>query len=210
MTLDRTWTRWLIASGGAIALALVFIAGLSVDRPTASTPDGDSPDAGFARDMAIHHQQAVELSFIVRDRTDDEDVRTLAFDVINTQANQRGMLLGWLETWDLPKTSQETPMAWMKMGGHMSYEAHDGSLMPGMATKTQLNELRQAEGKAAEVLYLQLLTAHHRGGVDMAQGAADMADTDEVAHLAEGMVQGRQSEMKLMADMLKERGASAQ
>ncbi|ALV33068.1 hypothetical protein AS200_14145 [Streptomyces sp. CdTB01] len=40
--------------------------------PTAS-------DVGFARDMAVHHQQAVEMSFIIRDRTDDEDVRRLAY-----------------------------------------------------------------------------------------------------------------------------------
>ncbi|MHC5908965.1 DUF305 domain-containing protein, partial [Streptomyces sp. S6] len=36
-------------------------------------------DAGFARDMAVHHQQAVEMSYIVRDRTDDEEVRRLAY-----------------------------------------------------------------------------------------------------------------------------------
>jgi uncharacterized protein (DUF305 family) len=49
--------------------------------------------------MAVHHQQAVGLSFIVRDRTDDEDVRRLAYDVINTQANQHGMLVDWLDAW---------------------------------------------------------------------------------------------------------------
>jgi uncharacterized protein (DUF305 family) len=142
----------------------------------------------------------------VRDRTDDEEVRRLAFDVINTQANQRGMLLGWLEMWGLPKTSQDPPMSWMGHTAH--HEAHDGSLMPGMATTTQLDHLRKAEGTAAEVLYLQMLTEHHRSGVDMARAAADMAETEEVARLAAAMVQGQESEVKLMADMLGSRGAS--
>lgn len=46
--------------------------------------------------------------------------------------------------------------------------------MPGMATNSQLDELRKAKGKAAEVLYLKLMTAHHKGGVDMAKGAVEL------------------------------------
>ncbi|MEU1514937.1 DUF305 domain-containing protein [Streptomyces sp. NPDC005811] len=48
----------------------------------ASTPGTTSAEAGFSHDMAVHHQQAVEMSFIVRDRADDEEVRTLVYDVI--------------------------------------------------------------------------------------------------------------------------------
>ncbi|WTX93308.1 DUF305 domain-containing protein (plasmid) [Streptomyces sp. NBC_00637] len=184
-----------------------------------AVPTQDSVDAGFARDMAIHHQQAVELSFIVRDRTSNEDVRRLAYDVINTQANQRGMLLGWLDVWGLPKSSQKPPMSWMK--GDMSgmkgmagmegtdYKPHDGSLMPGMATNTQMDQLRKAKGKAAEILYLRLLTAHHTGGIAMSQAAAQMAKTEQVRDLAQSMVDSQTGEIKMMADMLKQRGATA-
>jgi len=208
---QRQW--WLAGAVTVLAVAVAAIA-LVAARPSGDdTPGEGSADVGFARDMAVHHQQAVELSFIVRDRTDDEDVRRLAYDVINTQANQRGMLLGWLEAWDVPKTSQKPPMSWMHHGsGSMSmpmYEARDGSLMPGMATNTQMDKLRKAKGKAAEVLYLQLLTAHHKGGIEMSMAAADMAGDAKVRRLAEGMVQGQESEMKLMADMLAERGAKA-
>ncbi|MEU0108458.1 DUF305 domain-containing protein [Streptomyces sp. NPDC006251] len=206
----RPW--WLAGAAAILALAVAAVVLVAVRPGGQDTPGEGSADVGFARDMAIHHQQAVELSFIVRDRTDDEDVRRLAYDVINTQANQRGMLLGWLEAWDMPKSSQKPPMSWMDHGhGSMSmpmYEAHDGSLMPGMATNTQLDQLRKADGKAAEVLYLRLLTTHHKGGVEMSQAAADMAGDAKVRRLAEGMVQGQESEMKLMADMLAERGAT--
>ncbi len=161
-------------------------------------------DAGFARDMAIHHQQAVEMSFIVRDRTDDEDVRRLAYDIINTQANQRGMMLGWLEMWGLPKSAAGPPMKWM---GHTFTPTDDGSLMPGMATDAELAALTAAKGEKAEVLFLRLMTVHHRAGADMAQAAAGSARTDVIRNLADGMVRGQQSEIGLMADMLKDRGA---
>lgn len=94
-----------------------------------------SPDAGFARDMAVHHQQAVEMSFIVRDRTQDEPVRGLAYDIANTQANQRGMLLGWLDMWGLPKVlADEPPMSWMQASeGAVSTRATRGTAPPSRA-----------------------------------------------------------------------------
>ncbi|MEV6291443.1 DUF305 domain-containing protein [Streptomyces sp. NPDC051896] len=127
----------------------------------------------------------------MRDRARDEDIRRLAYDVINAQANQRGMLLSWLVAWDQAKFSQQPRMSWMKhdmpgMEG-MDYEPHDGSLTPGMATDTQMGQLREAGGKQAEILYLRLLTAHHKGGIAMFQAAADMAMTEQVRRLAQGM-----------------------
>lgn len=116
-------TRTYWAAGAAVVLAVLFAVGATVatanggsggSSAPSSTPALYSPDAGFAQDMAVHHQQAVEMSFIVRDRTQDEPVRGLAYDIANTQANQRGMLLGWLDLWGLPKVlADEPPMSWM-------------------------------------------------------------------------------------------------
>ncbi|AWL85088.1 hypothetical protein AMK14_18185 [Streptomyces sp. TSRI0445] len=206
-------TRRLVLAGASVLLVALGLVALMVVRPSAASPSGassqsapaeDSVDAGFARDMAIHHQQAVEMSFIVRDRTDDEDVRRLAYDIINTQANQRGMMLGWLEMWGLPKSAAGPPMKWM---GHTFTPTDDGSLMPGMATDAELAALTAAKDEKAEILFLRLMTVHHRAGADMAQAAAGAARTDAIRNLAEGMVRGQQSEIGLMADMLKDRGA---
>ncbi|MFF3056916.1 DUF305 domain-containing protein [Streptomyces sp. NPDC057909] len=204
------------AAGAAVLLLALGLVALMLVRPTSSStpqeanraaaPADASVDVGFARDMSIHHQQAVEMSFIVRDRTADEDVRRLAYDIINTQANQRGMMLGWLDVWGRAKSSSRPPMEWM---GHAVEPRGDGSLMPGMATDTELDALRAATGKDAEVMYLRLMTVHHRAGAEMAQAAAAGAGTDEIRNLAAGMVRGQQSEIALMADMIEERGATA-
>ncbi|MFD9753855.1 DUF305 domain-containing protein [Streptomyces sp. FT05W] len=206
-------SRSLVWAGAMVFVVAVGLVLLMVVRPSAASPAGSgaagavpaegSADVGFARDMSVHHQQAVEMAFLVRDRTDDEDVRRLAYDIINTQANQRGMMLGWLESWDRPKSSDRPPMEWM---GH-PVTPSDGSLMPGMATDTELDRLRAADGKDAEVLFLRLMTVHHRAGADMARAAAGAAGTDEIRSLAAGMARAQESEISLMADMLKARGA---
>ncbi|WP_077796070.1 DUF305 domain-containing protein [Streptomyces sp. JHA26] len=194
---------------GAAAAVLVAAGALTYagadDDGGAGTPAADSADAGFARDMAVHHQQAVEMSYIVRDRTDDEEVRRLAYDIAQTQANQRGMLIGWLDLWGLPKVSSDPPMTWMGMGDMPS--AGEGSLMPGMATDAEMDKLAGLSGRQAEVYYLQLMTEHHKGGVHMAEGCAARCTVGVEKRLARGMVESQESEIRLMADLLAERGA---
>ncbi|MEU1939599.1 DUF305 domain-containing protein [Streptomyces coeruleorubidus] len=194
---------------GAAATALVAAGAITYavagDDGGGRTPSAGSADAGFARDMAVHHQQAVEMSYIVRDRTKDEEVRRLAYDIAQTQANQRGMMIGWLDLWGLPKVSSQPPMTWMDMGGMAS--GKDGALMPGMATNTEMKKLGELSGKQAEIFYLQLMTDHHQGGVHMAQGCVDKCTVGVEKRLAQGMVDAQRSEIDLMADMLKERGA---
>ncbi|MFB7651813.1 MULTISPECIES: DUF305 domain-containing protein [unclassified Streptomyces] len=196
-------------TAGAAAAVLVAAGGITYavagDDGAGRVPSADSADAGFARDMSVHHQQAVEMSYIVRDRTDDEEVRRLAYDIAQTQANQRGMMIGWLDLWGLPKVSSDPPMSWMGMGGAPS--AGEGSLMPGMATDAEMEKLGTLNGKRAEVYYLQLMTEHHKGGVHMAKGCVEKCSVGVEKRLAGGMVESQESEIRLMADLLAERGA---
>ncbi|MFL1903517.1 DUF305 domain-containing protein [Streptomyces tauricus] len=198
---------WIAGAAAAVLVAAGAITYAVADGDDSGMrpPAADSADAGFARDMSVHHQQAVEMSYIVRDLTDDEEVRRLAYDIAQTQANQRGMMLGWLDLWELPKVSADEPMEWMGMAGMGTGE--DGALMPGMATNTEMDALRKLTDKAAEVRYLQLMYAHHVGGVHMAKGCVERCQVGVERRLAQGMVQAQESEMKLISDLLKQRGA---
>src|SRR5215204_2544605 len=113
-----------------VILVLVLLAGCSAGATAAllvTWPPGEgSAEAGFARDMMVHHAQAVQMAEIVRDRTDSDDVRILAADITLGQQAQIGIMQGWLGAWDLPVTGSEPAMAWM---GHPTTDG----LMPGMA-----------------------------------------------------------------------------
>jgi uncharacterized protein (DUF305 family) len=61
----------------------------------ASVPPGnDSAEAGFARDMIVHHAQAVQMAEIIRDKTNSDDMRLLAADISLTQQGQIGIMQG--------------------------------------------------------------------------------------------------------------------
>ncbi|TDD35481.1 DUF305 domain-containing protein [Nonomuraea terrae] len=174
------------------------------------TPGDASAEAGFARDMAAHHAQAVEMSFIVRDKGPAPEIRNLAFDIITTQSNQRGMFLGWLQAWGLSQVSGQRPMAWMSghaHGGTPMKPVDSVAEMPGMASRQELTKLKQATGAQAEVLYLQLMIRHHEGGVEMAQGLLKLSDRPEVAGMAQKIIDGQTAEITLMTDLLRRHGA---
>ena len=193
----------LVAVLVVLALVLGAVSTWAVMRPSGPTVPDFGVDAGFARDMQKHHLQAVEMSFIVRDRTDDPEVRTLAYDIATSQQQQAGQMYGWLVQWGLPQTGSTPEMAWV--GGEHAAHVQEGEPMPGLATPEQLDALRAARGVQAERLFLRLMIDHHLGGVDMALAAVDDAQTDEVRTLARAMATAQSSEITLMERMLAQR-----
>lgn len=205
-----------------IAVAALVVAG-TVGHALASDPPPttESADAGFARDMRDHHLQAIKMSDIVRDRTTDPAIRLLAYDISGGQGIQVGMFMGWLQDWGLNQTDQaRKPMAWMSgAAGHGHGGGHDGAgmapgtmllpdgRMPGMATEADIEKLRTLTGREAEVFWLRLMIAHHRGGVDMAKYALTVVEHPYERVVAQGIVDSQTSEIGYMNELLGQRGS---
>ncbi|MGW9182677.1 DUF305 domain-containing protein [Agromyces sp. NPDC055661] len=212
----------LVAAG--LAIVVVAVVAFSLGRLSTlaePTPGDHSAEAGFARDMQVHHLQGVELAMIVRDLTDDPDVRRLAYDIATTQSQQAGQMYGWLEEWDLSQAGSEPSMTWMtrpplegadEHGGHdatgtdAAASAHEpGAPMPGLATAEQIAALQASTGVEAERQFLELMIAHHQGAVDMADAVLARAESRVVLSLAQSIVNSQQAEIELMEGMLAER-----
>jgi uncharacterized protein (DUF305 family) len=189
----------------ALVAALVGAIGASWFAQVRSSPPSDfGADAGFSRDMQTHHAQAVEMAILVRDRSTDEELRTVAYDILTSQQHQAGQMYGWLVQWGLPQTGSEAPMAWVS-GEHGDAHARPDGTMPGMATPAQLDELEALTGVEAERLFLTLMIAHHEGGVAMADAAIADARTTEVRTLASAISSAQTSEIALLERMLADR-----
>ena len=196
--------------GVVIALGLVLLGGgaaVALGVGGDEVPGADSIDAGFSRDMSRHHLQAVEIANLAFERTEDPEIRQMAFDISATQTNQAGRMQGWLSLWGVTPTGGDT-MAWMATGEHAGHETDMGvnGLMPGMATEEELAELRDSSGTAFDVRFLQLLIRHHQGGLEMAEAAADGAGEQAVRSLAGTIAETQAAETATMMKMLSVRG----
>jgi uncharacterized protein (DUF305 family) len=207
-------TRRIVAAilAGTLLLVLGFGAGrFSVDRfgENSATPGTTSAEAGFARDMQVHHQQAVQLSVLVRDRSHNEEVRQLALDIATSQGQQAGQMYAWLASWGLPQAPPGERMAWMSLptldgdAGHLHADSGmQGGAMPGYASEQDIARLSAASGTDADRIFLELMIAHHRGGVEMAEAILDRSTDPLVTPLARNIVRAQTSEIEYMKSLL--------
>ena len=208
---------------GAVALIVIaFAVGFFV-HPSSSadtTPAADSVDVGFAQDMTVHHNQAIDMATLAYTNASDPLVKGLAYDILTSQQNQVGQMQGWLALWDRAPLPTGGYMGWMtdhgddhSAGGDTAMGdmamSHDGPVatMPGMASSDDLARLRTATGQSVDVLFLQLMLRHHQGGLPMMEYGAEHAETAAVRNLSQTMVNTQTSEAELMTQMLTEKGA---
>jgi uncharacterized protein (DUF305 family) len=162
-----------------------------------------SVDAGFARDMSTHHTQAVVMAGYTRLHTTNASVLLLANDIYDDQTFQIGEMQGWLDSWDLTRSTTLAQMSWMS--GHQL--GADG-LMPGMATPAEISHLQSLTGTALDIDFLQLMIRHHQGGLSMEQYATDHASKAYVRLLANQMIQAQSSEIISMEQLLRQLGGT--
>jgi uncharacterized protein (DUF305 family) len=162
-----------------------------------SQPPGEGdPAVRFARDMSYHHQQAVEMALLLRDRTEDANLRQILIDMTLTQQAQIGQMTGWLETWSLPISGPEAPMT-----GPMVQDGHTMDMTPemmGIQPQTEVNKIGTLPVPEAEVLFLQLMIKHHRGAIVMAESVLEQTQRAPVVRLAQGVIAAQESEIALM------------
>jgi uncharacterized protein (DUF305 family) len=169
-----------------------------------SSVASNSVDAGFARDMSVHHTQAITMAGFERDNTSNPAMKVLAYDIETEQEYQVGQMAGWLQVWNVPAQTGATPMIWM---GSAHHHLVDGR-MPGMATPAELTKLRSLRGKALDVYFLQLMIRHHQGGLPMARYAAAHAKESYVRDFAQAVVNAQSSEIIQMEQTLRQLGGA--
>lgn len=153
-------------------VALVFLAGAAGYAVRAfAEPDPNAlsaVDAGFLVDMIDHHEQAVEMSIIAAERTDDPTVRSFAQEVIIQQRWEMGVMEAVLGRGGQSRgTDPERPaMAWMGMA------PVPASAMPGLASEAEIEALRTVPAAEVGPLWLELMIDHHLAGAEMGRVVA--------------------------------------
>lgn len=209
-----SWPRILVVIAGSLALLLLgAAAGLLVGLPGApAEPAAGSVDVGFAQDMSVHHEQAVQMASWARDHSTDPVVRGLAFDIESTQIAQIGRMQGWLALWGAAPLPTGGHMAWMSgSAGHDHAGGVTGAAvatMPGMASAEELGSLRAVTGVELDVRFLQLMLRHHEGGATMLAYGAQYAAVPQVRNLAAQMASSQVAESEYLRQLLGERGGA--
>jgi uncharacterized protein (DUF305 family) len=114
-------------------------------------------DVQFMQDMIVHHGQALDMTALVADRSDRDDIALLARRIEESQLAEIDQMERWLSDRD-----EEAPAPGTTHG-------HDGALMPGMLTEEQFAELSAARGPVFDERFLELMIQHHGGALIMVE-----------------------------------------
>lgn len=182
---------------GALALAWQAVRAAQAARAELAAATPHAIDVGFAQSMGMHHQQAIAMAQMMLDGR-PTPLANLARTIVYAQLGELGEMRGWLRLWEKPWLPPATRgMDWMLLGSAPPDAALQKYLldcrqspkgMTGMATDAEFVQLRTLDGRARDELFLKLMLQHHRGGIPMAQFAAQNAGLLAVRALAANMV----------------------
>jgi uncharacterized protein (DUF305 family) len=153
-------------------------------------------DVDFVRDMVVHHAQALRMAELAPGRVSDPRTAALAERIAAAQGPEIAGMQAWLESKDLQRVDLD----------HASH-APGGTAhadMPGMATAAQLEQLVAARGEAFDRLFLQLMTVHHEGALQMADLALADGENVQVRALAQDIRVGQAVEIDRLQHVLRD------
>jgi len=152
-------------------------------------------DIKFMQGMIGHHAQAIEMTTLLATRTESDDMRKLAKRIELSQADEIKMMQHWLQV-----RGQAVP-------GEHDHHMHGATLMPGMLTPAQMEELAAAKGAAFDKLFLQGMIRHHDGALVMVRdlfATPGAAQESEIFAFASDVDADQRMEIERMGLMLKE------
>ncbi len=123
-------------------------------------------DVKFMRDMIAHHQQALDMSVLVAERTSRNAMIELARRIEASQNDEIEFMQAWL---------RERGEAPADVNWH--HHAEEDHAMEGMATMEQMTELEASSGPAFDSLFLRLMIVHHEGALTMVEGLLEQSGT---------------------------------
>ena len=114
-------------------------------------------DVNFLQGMIIHHEQAIVMSNMAENRTNNKVILELAKRIEISQEDEINFMGSWLKERDEYET---------KINSH-NHMDHMHIKMVGMASKIQLDKLEMSDSSDFDRLFLQLMIAHHDGALEM-------------------------------------------
>ena len=165
---------------------------MSSPMPSASmmpgaNADHNQADIMFAQMMIPHHAQAVEMSGIILAKPGmPAEMTALATKIKAAQAPEIEQMTGWLTGWNVPTMMSD----------------HSGHGMSGMVDDDGIGKLKSATGAEAARLFLEQMTGHHEGAIDMAQQEISAGKFPDAVKLGRDIVAAQQAEITQMKQLL--------
>lgn len=145
----------------------------------------NDPDTAFAKSMLGHHHGTIDMAKIQLKYGNDDAMRQLAQNIIDTEQAEVDILNKWLASH--PDVSKPKPnTAAMQQEYARSMDILNGKMVLGIADPVP------------DVAFVRGMLPHHIGAVEMAEIQLKYGTDEEMRQLAQDVINAQQPEIDLM------------
>jgi uncharacterized protein (DUF305 family) len=172
-------TAMAVALTALLSAALVAGCG-DDDNDARSSSVGNGTDVAFVADMVPHHEGAIEMAELARERAEHAEIRRLAEDIVSAQQSEISVL-----------TAVGRDLQHMgSTGGHMGMDEH------AMGMDADMPMLRGAE--PFDRAFIDMMIPHHQGAVRMARQQLAKGQHPQLRRMAREIVAAQSREIAQM------------
>jgi uncharacterized protein (DUF305 family) len=145
----------------------------------------NSLDAWFVQMMIPHHRQALELAALAPSRAGDPRIRAIAARITVAQGPEIEVLRTWLRQRGLTQSGPD----------------HDHGPASGMHPPETIRALAATSGAAFDRSFVDLMSTHHRGAIQMCTRVLTGGADDGIQRLATNIAADQQIEIARMREI---------
>lgn len=142
--------------------------------------DLNEADITFLQEMISHHWGAVTMARLVPEHSDREPLVEMAEGMVSAQSDQISRMEAILQEADIE---------------YQSDDVAESTEIPGMPSAEGMATLRTIEGHEFNLTFINLMTAHHRGAIILANRVLEEGQSEEIAEMAGNMITSQKAEI---------------
>ncbi|MGH3720927.1 MAG: DUF305 domain-containing protein [Pseudonocardiaceae bacterium] len=151
--------------------------------PATSQQPHNQADVVFLQNMILHHARAITMSQMARNQVTSPQVKDLATRIEVEQSPQIQQMSALLTEWGVPAPATT--------GGTGATGGTGHGQMPGIVSGTGFDRM-----------FLQTMTVHHQGAVDMSQTELAQGSNPTTRNLTQQIISAQQAEISEMQALL--------
>lgn len=96
----RSWYQsWFDSAPPAGGMGMMHMGGMEGDTAVLTSVSDSDFDREFLEQMIPHHEMAIMMAQMLKSSTERSEMKTLADNIITSQAREIDMMRGWLKAW---------------------------------------------------------------------------------------------------------------
>lgn len=179
--MDLDTENFDLKKASILALGLVLLSGfvfLQNDTESIESGEFNQNDVMFMNMMVVHHNQAIEMAELSENRTSNENILELSNNISEAQTRENKQMIEWMQ--------------------ELGYNPGNHHPMAGMASREEMQKLRESNGSEYNKLFAELMIEHHEGGIEMAQNFYNTGENSELREMQGKMIEVQQKEIEKM------------